>query len=1001
MSQAKLRALQQWCKNRCEGYRDVKITNMTTSWRDGLAFCALIHRFRPDLINFDSLCKENVFYNNHLAFTVAEQLGVTALLEAKDMEDLQVPDKLSVITYVASLYSYFKDKEKLGGPDVQKCKSHISIGMKRHPDSEPYEKFEPKRLTPSKEDNSKKGGSSPAKQSSGGDYCVLCKDKVYLIEKHIEDGNLYHRSCFRKSYMSPTSKILTDYSTRTQTTTPSTITMNSIDKTTSKNIMDSSKNDPSANEKSLRLRGKLFDKKKDQVQKAEERLRTEKQYKREMEEEQMIDNGRKSSSALKAHLKKIDSSSKKSSTNSPGNSFPQLEKPANYNSEKTFQTSPYRDSNLHEGSDGRKRETNDLTFSTVSVKSAAKPESDPSLDTPKLMKQVSSRTMGDKKMQATVHKKSVTNLKEDNSEQFVVSGLLKSLAGIRQRQSTGSSPTNSDPPSPLPAEPYVPNTKLSHTSTSTVTNPSIMKSLSGDNSQNFKNPHLHLNKNKTSLINSTAKESDVITAHTNHQNKPHAALNSSSKSEQEITNSTPTASNSFTPRKQTRASLRVQLPSIQQRIKEYSKAAPGAAEQPTDTKKPDDGAKSDKNNVPSFPLSTIMKNEQNLKPHQEINRGQVAMDIPSSGGITAASSKNNYEISKPVKPNALSESATDIHSTRSPEKSLVKPGGKHLGNDSNRPASGVITTKLHPGHVSPAIKGSSDIIDNRVNPIPKPRREKIGLRTETAKENKENPSALKTIPEAFERIETPHSGQNSKEEIKTEWQLEAERRIAARKVEGYVDPEVKHLNVNNNKISQNGQSNGNVDESVSSGQRRRIPVTRTFTFTINDTLPNQPETPLKSDTKKKTFTSSEIPLEVVDIDAKLRELELKGRQLEDMIRATINDDEYDRKMTEWFNIINEKNDLVRKEHYLVFHLEEQELLKEQVQIDQQLQDLQNSPKRTKKIKKREKELIKKKIAVVNKRNVIVETIEENRLRYQEEDEEIQEMLSKKGFVEDG
>ncbi|XP_014773587.1 MICAL-like protein 2 isoform X2 [Octopus bimaculoides] len=944
MSQAKLRALQQWCKNRCEGYRDVKITNMTTSWRDGLAFCALIHRFRPDLINFDSLCKENVYYNNNLAFTVAEQLGVTALLEAKDMEELKVPDKLSIITYVASLYNYFKDKEKLGGPDVQKCKSHISIGMKRHPDSDPYDKFEPKRLTPSKEDNTKKGSSTPTKQPSGGDYCVLCKDKVYLIEKHIEDGNLYHRSCFRKSYMSPTSKILTDYSTQKQTTTPSPITINSIDKTTSNN-MDSSKNDPSANAKSLRLKGKLFDKKKDQVQKAEERLRSDKQYKKEMEEEQMINNGRKnSSSALKAHLKGIDSSTKKSSTNLPENSFPQHENRSSYNSEKTFQTSPYRDSNLHERSDSQKRETNDLTFSTVSVKSAAKPESDPSLDTPMLMKEVSSRTMGDKKMQATMHHKSVSNLK-DNSEQYVVSGLLKSLAGIRQRQSTSSSPTNSDPPSPLPTEPAVPNIKLSQTSTSTVTNSSTIKSLSGDNSQNFKNPHLHLNKSKTSLINSTEKESDVITAHTNHQNKPQAALNSSSKSEQESTNSTSTASSSFTPRKQTRASLRVQLPSIQQRIKDYSKVAPGIGDQPTDSKKPDDVAKSDKNNVPppSFPLSTIMKNEQNLKPHQEINRGHVAMDIPSSGGITAASSKNNFEISKTVKPNALSESAADIHSTHSAGKSLVKPRGKHLGNDdANSPASGVITTKLHPGHMSPANKGSLTIIDDRVNPIPKPRREKIGLRTETAKENKENPSALKTIPEAFERIETPHSEQNTKTEVKTEWQLEAERRIATRKVEGYVDPEVKHLNVNNNRISQNSQSNGDVNESVSTGQRRRIPVTRTFTFTINDTLPNQPETSLKSDTKKKTFTSSEIPLEVVDIDAKLRELELKGRQLEDIIRATICDDEYDRKMTEWFNIINEKNELVRKEHYLVFHLEEQELLKEQVHIDHELQELQNS-----------------------------------------------------------
>lgn len=99
------KALETWCRLVTDGYANVNIVNMSTSWRSGLGFCAIIHKFRPELILFDALDPDDAFANNELAFTTAEQhLGIPALLDPQDMVEAELLDRLSILTYLSQFY---------------------------------------------------------------------------------------------------------------------------------------------------------------------------------------------------------------------------------------------------------------------------------------------------------------------------------------------------------------------------------------------------------------------------------------------------------------------------------------------------------------------------------------------------------------------------------------------------------------------------------------------------------------------------------------------------------------------------------------------------------------------------------------------------------------------------------------------------------------------------------------------------------------------------------
>ncbi|XP_011256143.1 EH domain-binding protein 1 isoform X2 [Camponotus floridanus] len=103
--------LLEWCKEVTKDYSGVKVTNLTTSWRNGMAFCAIIHHFRPDLIDIDSLLPHDVKGNCKRAFDAGEALGIPRVIEPADMDILTVPDKLAVMTYLYQLRAHFTGHE--------------------------------------------------------------------------------------------------------------------------------------------------------------------------------------------------------------------------------------------------------------------------------------------------------------------------------------------------------------------------------------------------------------------------------------------------------------------------------------------------------------------------------------------------------------------------------------------------------------------------------------------------------------------------------------------------------------------------------------------------------------------------------------------------------------------------------------------------------------------------------------------------------------------------
>ncbi|XP_077451656.1 F-actin-monooxygenase mical2b-like isoform X4 [Stigmatopora argus] len=240
-----------WCQKQTHGYRNVNITNLTSSWRSGLALCALIHRQRPELIDYNSLNEIDVAANNQLAFDVAEQhLGIQPVTTGKEMAAEVEPDKLLMVLYLSKFYEAFRsspgnkkgEKESDENSEKQPAKSNLSQPRKRIPkddkktDEDSVNKRRRKgngyltelschsapsagedgklqenrvrsmatQLLAKFEENAaeKTHGKLVGRKEfhsgfGGSDICHFCSKRVYVMERLSAEGYFFHRECFR------------------------------------------------------------------------------------------------------------------------------------------------------------------------------------------------------------------------------------------------------------------------------------------------------------------------------------------------------------------------------------------------------------------------------------------------------------------------------------------------------------------------------------------------------------------------------------------------------------------------------------------------------------------------------------------------------------------------------------------------------------------------------------------------------------------------------------
>ncbi|XP_041801318.1 F-actin-monooxygenase mical1 [Chelmon rostratus] len=221
--------LLKWCQKHTAAYENVDVKDFTQSWRSGLALCALIHHFKPQLIDMSSLDESSTVHNNQLAFSILEkELGIPPVMSASDLAISGQIDKLSMVLYLTQIQKAFTvpAKEpagflpsskpltlsqtqsaifflnKLKHNSLQRRKEKLASEKRAREtrmedeDSTLVPPVSPELSPTPAPALEPEPGPGPGVPMTNSEECYFCGQRVYVLERISAEGKFFHRSCF-------------------------------------------------------------------------------------------------------------------------------------------------------------------------------------------------------------------------------------------------------------------------------------------------------------------------------------------------------------------------------------------------------------------------------------------------------------------------------------------------------------------------------------------------------------------------------------------------------------------------------------------------------------------------------------------------------------------------------------------------------------------------------------------------------------------------------------